>query len=320
MKSVVVGFGGALPKKCVKNDELPASLNTSDEWISQRTGIKQRYVISDGESTSTLATEAAEDALNFAKISPNDVDLIVVGTTTGDYTFPATACVVQKNLNITNGGPAFDVSAACSGFIYALDIADSFMRTGKAKNALVIGADSFSKILDWSDRSSCVLFGDGAGAVVLKAEENTDKGIQYCKIHADGTYTDCLVTSGGVATTQEAGVVTMKGRETFKFAVEKFCDSFRELLKSNKLTVDDIDLIVPHQANVRIINKLIDVLKIDPKKVVITIDRHSNTSAATIPLALNEIKDTIGTNGADKNIVLLSMGAGFTWGAVLVKM
>ena len=320
MKSVVVGFGGALPKKCIKNDELPASLNTSDEWISQRTGIKQRYVISEGESTSTLATKAAEDALNFAKISPNDVDLIVVGTTTGDYTFPATACVVQKNLNIINGCPAFDVSAACSGFIYALDIADSFVRTGKAKHALVIGADSFSKILDWSDRSSCVLFGDGAGAVVLKAEENTDKGIQYCKIHADGSYIDCLVTSGGVATTQEAGVVTMKGRETFKFAVEKFCDSFRELLKSNNLAIDDIDLIVPHQANVRIINKLIDVLKIDPKKVVITIDKHSNTSAATIPLALNEIKDTIGTNGAEKNIVLLSMGAGFTWGAVLVKM
>ena len=317
MRSVVVGFGGALPKKCIRNDELPASLNTSDEWISQRTGIKQRYVIGEGESTSTLATKAAKDALDFAKISPNDVDLIVVGTTTGDYTFPATACVVQKNLNITNGCPAFDVSAACSGFIYALDIADSFIRTKRAGYALVIGADSFSKILDWNDRSSCVLFGDGAGAVVLKAEENTDKGIRYCKIYADGSYTGCLITSGGVATTQKAGVVTMKGRETFKFAVEKFCDSFCELLKNNDLTIDDIDLIVPHQANVRIINKLIDVLKIDPKKVVITIDRHSNTSAATIPLALNEIKDTIGAN---KNIVLLSMGAGFTWGAALVKM
>lgn len=317
MRSVVVGFGGALPQKCIKNDELPASLNTSDEWISQRTGIKQRYVIGEGESTSTLATKAAKDALDFAKISPNDVDLIVVGTTTGDYTFPATACVVQRNLNITNGCPAFDVSAACSGFIYALDIADSFIRTKRAKNALVIGADSFSKILDWSDRSSCVLFGDGAGAVVLKAKENTDKGIQYCKIYADGSYTDCLVTSGGVATTQGAGVVTMKGRETFKFAVEKFCDSFRELLKDNNLTIDDIDLVVPHQANVRIINKLIDVLKIDSKKVVVTIDKHSNTSAATIPLALNEIKDTISTN---KNIVLLSMGAGFTWGAALIKV
>lgn len=317
MKSVVVGFGGALPQKCIKNDELPASLNTSDDWISQRTGIKQRYVISEGETTSTLATKAAKDALDFAKVSPNDIDLIVVGTTTGDYTFPATACVVQKNLNITNGCPAFDVSAACSGFIYALDVADSFIKTGRAKHALVIGADSFSKILDWSDRASCVLFGDGAGAVVLKAEESANKGIQYCKIYSDGSYTDFLITSGGVATTQNAGMVTMKGREVFKFAVEKFCDSFYELLEQNKLTIDDIDLVVPHQANVRIINKLIDVLKIDSKKVVVTIDKHSNTSAATIPLALNEIKDTIGTG---KNIVLLSMGAGFTWGAALIRM
>ena len=317
MKSVIVGFGGALPQKCIKNDELPESLNTSDEWISQRTGIKQRYVIGEGESTSTLATKAAKDALDFAKISPNDIDLIVVGTTTGDYTFPSTACVVQRNLGIDNGCPAFDVSAACSGFVYALDVADSFIKSGKANHALVIGADSFSKILDWNDRSSCVLFGDGAGAVVLRAEANTVKGIQYCKIYSDGSYSDFLITTGGVATTQKAGVVTMKGREVFKFAVEKFCDSFRELLKSNDLTIDDIDLLVPHQANVRIINKLADVLKIDPRKVVITIDKHSNTSAATIPLALNEVKNTIGTN---KNVVLLSMGAGFTWGAALVRM
>lgn len=317
MKSVIIGFGGALPNRCIKNDELPESLNTSDEWISQRTGIKQRYVIGEGESTSTLATKAAKDALDFAKISPNDIDLIVVGTTTGDYTFPSTACVVQRNLGIDNGCPAFDVSAACSGFIYALDVADSFIKSGKANHALVIGADSFSKILDWNDRSSCVLFGDGAGAVVLRAEANTVKGIQYCKIYSDGSYSDFLITTGGVATTQKAGVVTMKGREVFKFAVEKFCDSFRELLKSNDLTIDGIDLLVPHQANVRIINKLADVLKIDPQKVVITIDKHSNTSAATIPLALNEVKNTIGTN---KNVVLLSMGAGFTWGAALVRM
>lgn len=317
MKSVVVGFGGALPRKCIKNDELPASLNTSDEWISQRTGIKQRYVIGEGESTSTLATKAAREALDYAKVSPNDVDLIIVGTTTEDYTFPATACIVQKNLDITNGSPAFDVSAACSGFVYSLDIADSFIRAGKSKCALVIGADSFSKILDWNDRSSCVLFGDGAGAIVLKAEENTSKGIQYCKIYADGSFSDYLVTSGGVSTTQNAGVVTMKGREVFKFAVEKFKESFQELLKKNDLKIEDIDLIVPHQANIRIINKLIDVLKIDPKKVVVTIDKHSNTSAATIPLALNEIKDEFGSG---KNVVLLSMGAGFTWGAALVRI
>ena len=317
MKSVIVGFGGALPRKCIKNDELPESLDTSDEWISQRTGIKQRYVIGEGESTSTLATKAAKDALAYAKISPNDIDLIIVGTTTGDYTFPATACIVQKNLGITNGCPAFDMSAACSGFVYSLDIADSFIKTGRAKYALVIGADCFSKILDWNDRSSCVLFGDGAGAVVLKAEDHMDKGIQYCKIHSDGSYADYLVTNGGVSTTQTAGVVTMKGRDVFKFAVEKFCESFRELLEKNNLTIEDIDLIVPHQANVRIINKLIDMIKIDPKKVVVTINKHSNTSAATIPLALNEVKDEIRSN---KKVVLLSMGAGFTWGAALVNM
>ncbi len=317
MKSVIVGFGGALPQKCIKNDELPESLDTSDEWISQRTGIKQRYVIGENESTSTLATVAAKDALAYAGISPNDIDLIIVGTTTGDYTFPATACVVQKSLGITNGCPAFDMSAACSGFVYSLDVADSFIKAGRAKYALVIGADCFSKILNWNDRSSCVLFGDGAGAVVLKAEDRTDKGIQYCKIHSDGSYVDYLVTNGGISTTQTAGVVTMKGREVFKFAVEKFCESFRELLEKNNLTIEDIDLIVPHQANVRIINKLIDILKIDPKKVVVTIDKHSNTSAATIPLALNEVKDKIGLN---KKVVLLSMGAGFTWGAALINM
>lgn len=317
MKSVVVGFGGALPKRCIKNDELPESLDTSDEWISQRTGIKQRYVIGEGESTASLATQAARKALECAGILPNDVDLIIVGTTTGDYTFPATACVVQGNLGVTNGCPALDVSAACSGFIYALDFADSYIKAGKAKYALIIGADSFSKILDWTDRSSCVLFGDGAGAVVLKAEENTDKGVLYCKTYADGSYVDCLSTSGGVSLTQNSGVVQMKGREVFKFAVEKFHESFEELLKANDLTIDDIDLIVPHQANVRIINKLIDVLKIDPEKVVITIDKHSNTSAATIPLALNEIKDKI---GLDKNIVLLAMGAGFTWGSALIRI
>jgi len=317
MKSVIVGFGGALPRRCIKNDELPASLNTSDEWISKRTGIKQRYVLGEKERTSTLAIKAAKEALNYAGVSPNDIDLIVVGTTTGDYTFPATACIVQKGLGIANGCPAFDVSAACSGFIYSLDVADSLIRTGKSKCALVIGADSFSKILDWNDRSSCVLFGDGAGAVVLKAEENTDRGIQYCKIYADGNYANYLVTSGGVSTTQNAGVVTMKGREVFKFAVEKFKESFQELLRKNNLKIEDIDLIVPHQANIRIINKLIDVLKIDAKKVVVTIDKHSNTSAATIPLALNEIKNELGSG---KNVVLLSMGAGFTWGAALVRI
>lgn len=316
MRSVVIGFGGALPKKCVRNDELPASLNTSDEWISQRTGIRERYIIGSGESTSGLATKAAQEALDFAKVSSNEVDLILVGTTTGDYTFPATACLVQKNLGITNESPAFDVSAACSGFIYALDIADLYIRSGKSKYALVIGADCFSKILDWSDRSSCVLFGDGAGAVLLKAEENTDKGVQYCKIHSDGNFSNYLMTTGGISTSQNAGFVTMSGKEVFKFAIEKFQESFKALLEENNLTVEDIDLIVPHQANIRIINKFIEISKVNADKVVITIDRHSNTSAGTIPLALNEVKDIIFEK---KNVVLLSMGAGFTWGAALIR-
>lgn len=316
MKSVIVGFGGALPTKCIKNDDLPETLDTSDEWISRRTGIKQRFVISDGENTSTLATKAAQDALDFAKVSADEIDLVIVGTTTGDYAFPATACVVQKNLGIKNCCPAFDVSAACSGFIYALNIADSFIQSKKAKCALVIGADCFSRILDWNDRSTCVLFGDGAGAVVVKAEENTDKGVQYCKIHADGTYSDVLRTQGGVSAINPSGCVLSQGREVFKFAVEKFQESFDTLLKENNLIADDIDLIIPHQANLRILNKFAEIANIDSSKIVITIDKHSNTSAATIPLALNEVKNQLPNEG---NVVLLSMGAGFTWGAMLIR-
>ena len=317
MKSVVVGFGGAFPKKCVTNEELSERLDTSDEWISSRTGIKQRYVIQNEESTSTLAAKAAFDALEFAGMSPSDIDLIVLGTTTGDYTFPATACLVQKALGIENECAAFDVSAACSGFLYALDIADSAIKSGKAKNALVIGADCFSKILNWEDRASCVLFGDGAGAVVLKGEQNSDKGVQYCKIHANGKFSDMLITTGGVSTTQQAGFVSMQGRDVFKFAVEKFRESFERLLADNNLTIDDIDLVVPHQANIRIIMMLAEVMKLPKEKVLVTIDKHSNTSAATIPLALNEVKDSLIGKGY---VVLLSMGAGFTWGAALIKM
>ncbi len=317
MNSVIVGFGGALPKKCVKNTELPTNLNTSDEWISKRTGIKQRYLVENDETTSSLATIAASQALSFANMSPNEVDLIIVGTTTGDYTFPATACLVQKNLKITNNSIAFDVSAACSGFLYALDIADSYVRSNKIKNAIVIGADCFSKILDWQDRASCVLFGDGAGAIVIKGEENTNKGIKYCKIHSNGNFFDDLVTTGGVSTNQKAGVVTMNGKNVFKFAVENFKDSLEQLLLDNHLTINDIDLIIPHQANIRIINALIDAMNIDSDKVLITIDKHSNTSAATIPLAMNEIKDSLIGRG---NVVLLSMGAGFTWGAALIEL
>ena len=314
MNSVVIGVGASLPKKCVTNFDLSEYLDTSDEWISTRTGIKQRY-IAENETTASLATQAAAQAIEHAGITASDVDLIIVGTVTGDYTFPSTATLVQRNLDIKKG-VAFDLSAACSGFVYALSVADSFIKSGKAKCALVIGAETFSRIVDWKDRSSCVLFGDGAGAIVLKGMEGTDRGVQYCKICSDGRYADCLITSGGVSSNKSTGVVQMKGGEVFRFAVEKFSESLNELLHDNGMTIQDVDLIVPHQANLRIIKKLAEVSGIDEKKVIVTINKHANTSAASIPLALNEFKDAVFSK---KNVVLLSMGAGFTWGSALIR-
>lgn len=315
MNSEIVGIGAALPSKCVKNSELPKELNTSDEWIFQRTGIRQRYLATETETTASLATEAARNALLHAQISNNDVDLIVVATATGDYTFPATATLVQRNLQITRGA-AFDVGAVCSGFIFALDVADSFIKSGKSQCALVIGAETFSRILDWSDRSTCVLFGDGAGAVILKAGSDERRGIQSCKIYSDGRFTDYLITSGGISTNRNVGFVKMHGREVFKYAVEKFHESLNEVLRDNDLKIEDVDLLVPHQANSRIINKLIEISGIDVKKVLITVEKHANTSAASIPLAMNEVREDVFSK---KNVVLLSMGAGFTWGSALVK-
>lgn len=314
MNSVVLGFGGAVPKKCIKNDALSETLDTSDEWIVKRTGIRQRF-IAEEETTVSLAISAALDAINSSKISPEKIDLIIVGTVTPDKTFPSTACLVQKALNIRNA-VAFDVSAACSGFIYALDIADNYIKLNKSKCALVIGAETFSKIVDWSDRSTCVLFGDGAGAAILEAQES-DKGIIYSKISSDGNFADMLMTSGGVSTTQSSGTVIMNGKSVFKFAVEKFVKSLEELLENNNITLNDIDLIIPHQANSRIIDMLIEISGIDREKVVVVVDKFANTSAASIPLALNSIKDCIFSK---KNIVLLAMGAGFTWGASLIKL
>lgn len=316
MRSVVIGIGVALPEKCVTNDDLSATLDTSDEWISQRTGIRQRHIAGAGETTVSLSAEAAARALDQAKVSPQDIDLTIVGTVTGDYTFPSTAALVQKKLGIC-GGIAFDLSAACSGFLYGLTVADSLMKCGQVKNALVIGADTFSRILDWTDRSSCILFGDGAGAVVLQAQENTSLGIIYSKTYCDAEYTDILITTGGVSTTQNSGFVTMNGREVFRLAVEKFQSALTELLQKNDLEISDIDFIVPHQANWRIIKKIIDFTGIDEKKVIVTVDKHANTSAASIPLALNEIKNEISSG---KNVILLSVGAGLTWGASLIRI
>lgn len=317
--AVMIGFGAALPKQCVSNDALPRDLDTSDEWISRRTGIKQRYIAeeSDGETTASLATAAAREAMKDAGVSPEDIDLIVVATATGDFTFPATATVVQRDLGVKQGA-AFDVNAACSGFIYVIDIVDSFIKCGKARCALVIGAETFSKVVDWHDRSTCVLFGDGAGAVVLKTVTSyayPDVGMRYCRIHSDGTFVDSLRTSGGVSTTRSVGIAKMEGREVFRFAVEKFNESLQKLLVDNDLSIDDVDLIVPHQANSRIIDKLIGDSGISPEKVVVTVGEHANTSAASIPLALHKVREKL---WGKKNVVLLSMGAGFTWGAALV--
>ncbi|MDR1551523.1 MAG: ketoacyl-ACP synthase III [Holosporaceae bacterium] len=316
MKAVPIGLGVALPKKCLQNADLPHELNTSDEWIIQRTGIRQRYLAEGEETTASLATEAARKALADARVSPQDVDLIIVGTVTGDYTFPSTASMVQKNLGVTRG-VAFDVSAACSGFVFALDIADFYIRQQRANTALVIGAETFSRILDWTDRTTSILFGDGAGALLLRAQDETNRGVDFCRIYSDGRFSEYLMTTGGISTTGNAGFVVMSGREVFRFAIEKFCEALNELLAANDMKINDVDLLVPHQANIRIIHKLIEISGIDEKKVVINVDKYANTSAASIPLALNDAREAFFSGG---NTVLLSMGAGFTWGSALIRL
>ena len=315
MKSVIVGVGASLPKKVVTNDDLSKMVETSDEWIKKRTGIAERHIAEKHETTSLLATQAAERALLDAGLSAKDIDLVVVGTVTPDYTFPSVATLIQRNLGIEQGA-AFDVSAACSGFLYALDIADSYIKLGKAKNALVIGAETFSKIIDWGDRSTCVLFGDGAGAVVLQAQENTNKGIISSRIFADGRYADSLITTGGVSFNQIAGTVTMDGREVFKHAVEKMKAAVDSLLNSTNCSINDVDLLIPHQANARIISMLAEQMQLPENRVVISVDKHANTSAATIPLAMDTVKEQL----QNKTILLVAMGAGFTWGASLIRM
>lgn len=316
MNSILAGFGSFLPQKVLTNNDLSKFLDTSDEWIRQRTGIGRRCIVEDGETTSDLATKAASVALSDAGINAEDVDLIVVGTVTPDFTFPSVANIVQKKLGIKNHCATFDLSAACSGFVYALDVADSYIKLGKAKNALVIGAETFSKILDWKDRSSCILFGDGAGAVVLKAEENSQKGVIATKIFSDGSYSDYLKTSGGVSTTQTSGTIQMMGREVFRCAVELMKSAIEDVLREKGFSLSDIDLLVPHQANLRIISSLANSLDLPMEKVLVTVDEHANTCAASIPLALAKNKSKL----EGKNIMLVSMGAGFTWGASFIKM
>lgn len=320
-RSVVLGCGSYLPQKVLTNAELAARIDTSDEWIVQRTGIKERHIAADGEFTSHLAINAAKAALEHAGIDAQDIDLIVLATSTPDNTFPATAVAVQHGLGI-NHGAAFDLQAVCSGFVFALATADNFLRCGAYKRALVIGAETFSRILDWSDRGTCVLFGDGAGAVVLEAQDQSgqtsDRGILTTHLRSDGRHKAKLFVDGGPSSTQTVGHLRMEGREVFKHAVGMITDVIVDAFKATGVTADDIDWFVPHQANKRIIDASAHKLHIAPQKVVLTVDLHGNTSAASIPLALSvAVKDGRVKKG---DLVLFeAMGGGFTWGSALVR-
>ncbi len=321
LRSVITGTGSALPARAVSNAEMAVMVDTSDEWIVERTGIRNRYIAGEGETTSTLATEAARQALVAAGVDASDIELIVLATATPDQTFPATATQVQAALGC-KGGIAFDVAAVCSGFLYALGVADSMLRTGMARKALVIGAETFSRILDWDDRTTCVLFGDGAGAIVLEARESDDSnapGVLATRLHADGCHGPLLYVDGGPSTTGTVGKVRMKGREVFRHAVVNLAEVLNEVLEDTGYSSDDLDWVVPHQANARILDATARKLGLSPEKVVITVDRHANTSAASVPLAL----DTAVRDGRIKPgdlVMLEAMGGGFTWGASLVRM
>jgi 3-oxoacyl-[acyl-carrier-protein] synthase III len=316
LHSVVLGVGSALPQKRVTNEELAERVETSDQWIVERTGIRSRYVAAEGETTATLATDAARRALDHAGVAASDIGLIVLATATPDQTFPSSATKVQAALGI-NDCIAFDVHAVCTGFLYALSVADSMLRSGNATKALVIGAETFSRLLDWEDRTTCVLFGDGAGALVLSAED-TDSGILATRLHADGRHNDLLFVDGGPSTTGTVGKLRMKGREVFRHAVINLADVLNEVLEAAGLTAADVDWVVPHQANARILDATARKLGLPAEKVVVTVDEHANTSAASVPLAFDTaIKD--GRIQRGDIVVLEAMGGGFTWGAAALR-
>jgi 3-oxoacyl-[acyl-carrier-protein] synthase-3 len=321
LRSVILGCGSYLPARILSNDELARSVETTDEWIVQRTGIRERHIAAPGEMTSDLAIHAARAALAHAHVDADSIDLIVLGTSTPDQTFPATAVTVQHALGITKGA-AFDLQAVCSGFVYALTVADAMLRCGSHKRALVIGAETFSRILDWNDRTTCVLFGDGAGAVVLEAQEqpgdSSDRGILTTHLRSDGKHKSKLYVDGGPSSTQTVGHLRMEGKEVFKHAVAMITDVIEDAFEATGTTAADIDWFVPHQANKRIIDGSAHKLGISPEKVVITVDRHGNTSAASIPLALADaVADRRIKRG---NLILLeAMGGGFTWGSAMLR-
>lgn len=306
MYSRIIGTGSYLPQKVLTNKDLESLVDTTDEWIVERTGIKQRHIAADNESTSSMAINASIDAIKSSGLSEKDIDLVIVATTTPDQIFPSTACIVQNKLNII--APAFDIQAACTGFIYAMSVADNYIRNGMSKNTLIIGSEKYSNILDWKDRSTCVLFGDGAGAVVLSAD--TKEGIISSHIHADGQYNDLLSV--------EDNHIKMKGNEVFKVAVNTLSKLVDETLDKNNMDKSSIDWLVPHQANLRIIKAAAKKLSLPLEQVVVTVDDHANTSAASIPLALNEaVKD--GRIKEDQVLLLEAFGSGFTWGSVLLR-
>ncbi|TFF23324.1 ketoacyl-ACP synthase III [Jiella endophytica] len=319
--SVVRGTGSVLPERVMRNQDFAGVVETSDEWIRQRTGIEQRHIAGEGETTVSLAETAARRALDAAGLAPADIDLIILATATPDNTFPASAVQVQHRLGIT-GGFAFDVHAVCSGFLYALTTADMYLRSGQARRVLVIGAETFSRILDWEDRTTCVLFGDGAGAVVMegvtKGERDGEKGILVAKLRSDGAHMDKLYVDGGPSTTGTVGHLRMQGREVFKHAVGMISDVIEACFEAAGIGPEDIDWFIPHQANRRIIDASAKKLGIDLAKVVVTVDRHGNTSAASIPLALDAaVRD--GRIKPGDLVLLEAMGGGFTWGAILVR-
>ena len=321
IRSVVRGFGSSLPERVMTNRDFEHVVDTTDEWITQRTGIRQRHVAGEGETTASLGEAAARAAIDRAGLEPQDIDLIVLATSTPDNTFPATAVNIQNRLGIHHGA-AFDVQAVCSGFVFALTTADLYLRGGMARRALVIGAETFSRLLDWNDRTTCVLFGDGAGAIVLEAVESpgeaSDRGVLTAHLRSDGCHQDKLYVDGGPSTTGTVGHLRMEGREVFKHAVGMITDVIEQAFAATGLTADDIDWFVPHQANKRIIDASARKLDIAAEKVVITVDRHGNTSAASIPLALAA---AAGDGRIKKGhlVLLEAMGGGFTWGSVLLR-
>ena len=321
IRSVIIGCGGSLPERIMSNDELSQFVDTSDEWIRERTGIEERHIASEDETTADIGTAAARQALERAGIGPSEIDLIILATSTPDNTFPATAVEIQARLGITRGA-AFDMQAVCSGFVFGLATADNFLRCGQYERALVIGAETFSRILDWEDRSTCVLFGDGGGAVVLEAQKlngaASDRGILATELRSDGRYKDKLYVDGGPSSTGTVGHLRMKGRDVFRHAVVNISEVIMVTLERAGYTTDDVDWFVPHQANKRILDGTARKIGLPPEKIVITVDKHANTSAASIPLALNSAFDDGRIKEGDL-VLMEAMGGGFTWGAMLVR-